>query len=312
MAPDSDGEAPKAKTVVKDILFLTECGPFITIKINTLGELGRAGLPRLLVGDVLMSRERFADAVETYRKIKPGTAYGWSARLRVADALYELGKLDEAIAQLETMAKERKDRVEPLINLGNYLRYKEKYKESVGAYDRAMERIGDPSKSNWGLYYSRGIALERSGGWERAEKDFLKALEFEPEQPYVLNYLGYSWVERGKNLDQAQAMIERAVKQRQNDGYIVDSMGWVLYRLGKYEDAVQHLERAVQLRPQDPVINDHLGDAYWRVGRKHEARFQWHRAISFKPSDEEKAKIETKLDKGMGPAEPVGKARSGG
>jgi len=128
----------------------------------------------------------------------------------------------------------------------------------------------------------------------------------------VLNYLGYSWVERGKNLDQAQAMIERAVQQRQNDGYIVDSMGWVLYRLGKYEDAVKHLERAVQLRPQDPVINDHLGDAYWRVGRQHEARFQWHRALSFKPEDKEKSKIEVKLDKGMGPAEPIGKAGSGG
>jgi Flp pilus assembly protein TadD len=269
-------------------------------------------LPRLLVGDVLMSRERYADAVEAYRKIDPDTAYGWSARLRVADALYEMGKLDEATALLEKMAKQRPDRIDALVNLGNYLRYKEKYKESVAAYDRAFERVGAPSRNNWALFYSRGIALERSGGWERAEKDFLKALEFEPEQPYVLNYLGYSWVERGKNLDRAQAMIERAVQQRQNDGYIVDSMGWVLYRLGKYEDSVKHLERAVQLRPEDPVINDHLGDAYWRVGRKHEARFQWHRAISFKPADVEKAKIEVKLDKGMGPAEPVGKAGSGG
>lgn len=269
-------------------------------------------LPRLLVGDVLMSRERFAEAVETYRKIKPDTAYGWSARLRIADALYEMDKVDEATALLGKMSDERKDRIDALVNLGNYMRYKEKFKESVAAYDRAFERLGEPSPSNWALYYSRGIALERSKQWDRAEKDFLKALEFQPEQPYVLNYLGYSWVERGKNLDQAQAMIRRAVQQRQNDGYIVDSMGWVLYRLGKYEDAVKHLERAVQLRPEDPVINDHLGDAYWRVGRTHEARFQWHRAISFKPEDKEKAKIEAKLEKGMGPAEPVGKADSGG
>ena len=184
--------------------------------------------------------------------------------------------------------------------------------ESVAAYDRAFERIAEPSRRNWALYYSRGIALERSQEWDRAEKDFLKALEYEPEQPYVLNYLGYSWVERGKNLDQAQAMIERAVQQRQNDGYIVDSMGWVLYRLGKYQEAVTHLERAVQLRPQDPVINDHLGDAYWRVGRQHEARFQWHRALSFKPEDKEKSKIEAKLDNGMGPAEPIGKPGTNG
>jgi tetratricopeptide (TPR) repeat protein len=269
-------------------------------------------LAQLLVGDVMISRERFKEAVDAYRKIKPDSAYGWSARLRVADSLYEMKKLDDAFALLETMAGERKDRIDALVNLGNYMRYKERFKESVSAYDRAFERLGEPGKSNWSLYYSRGIALERSGEWDRAERDFLQALQYEPEQPYVLNYLGYSWVERGKNLDQAQSMIERAVQQRQNDGYIVDSMGWVLYRLGKYEDAVKHLERAVQLRPQDPVINDHLGDAYWRVGRQHEARFQWHRALSFKPEDKEKSKIEVKLDKGMGPAEPIGKAGSGG
>jgi tetratricopeptide (TPR) repeat protein len=269
-------------------------------------------LPRLLVGDVLMSRERYAEAVETYRRIKPETAYGWSARLRIADALFEMEKLDEATALLEKMSEERPERIDALVNLGNYMRYKEKFKESVAAYDRAFERLGEPSRNNWSLFYSRGIALERSKEWDRAEKDFLKALEFEPEQPYVLNYLGYSWVERGKNLDQAQAMIERAVQQRQNDGYIVDSMGWVLYRLGKYEDAVKHLERAVQLRPEDPVINDHLGDAYWRVGRTHEARFQWNRAISYKPEDKDRAKIEAKLEKGMGPAEPVGKAGTDG
>ncbi len=269
-------------------------------------------LAQLLVGDVMISRERQKEAIEAYRKIKPDSPYGWSARLRIADALYEMKKLDEATALLETMAKERKDRIDALVNLGNYLRYKEKFKEAVAAYDRAFERLGEPARRNWALYYSRGIALERSGDWDRAEKDFLKALEYEPEQPYVLNYLGYSWVERGKNLDQAQAMIERAVQQRQNDGYIVDSMGWVLYRLGKYEEAVTQLERAVQLRPQDPVINDHLGDAYWRVGRQHEARFQWHRALSFKPEEKDKAKIEAKLDKGMGPAEPIGKPGTNG
>ena len=183
----------------------------------------------------------------------------------------------------------------------------------MDAYDRAFKRIKKPTADDWSLYYSRGIALERSHNWDRAEKDFLEALKLEPDQPYVLNYLGYSWVERGKHLKRAQAMIERAVQQRQNDGYIVDSMGWVLYRLGKYEGAVTQLERAVQLRPQDPVINDHLGDAYWRAGRQHEARFQWYRALSFKPDEKDKAKIETKLEKGMGPAEPITeKSGSGG
>ena len=269
-------------------------------------------LAQLLVGDILVSRERHQAAIDAYRKIDAASPYGWSARLRIADALYEMKKLDEATALLEKMAAERKGRIDALVNLGNYLRYKEKFKEAVAAYDRAFERLDEPGRRNWALYYSRGIALERSGEWDRAEQDFLKALEYEPEQPYVLNYLGYSWVERGKNLDQAQAMIERAVQQRQNDGYIVDSMGWVLYRLGKYQEAVTHLERAVQLRPQDPVINDHLGDAYWRVGRKHEARFQWHRALSFKPEEKDKAKIEAKLEKGMEPAARVGKPGSDG
>jgi len=269
-------------------------------------------LSSLLVGDVLVSRERFNEAIKVYREVPKHTAYGWSAQLRIADALYELDKLDESAAHLEDMAKQRPNRMDMLLKLGNHLRYKEKFAEAVKAYDRAFERLKNPGPQHWTLYYSRGIALERSKQWERAEKDFLKALEFEPEQPYVLNYLGYSWVEQGKNIDQARDMIQRAVQQRQNDGYIVDSMGWVLYRLGNYKEAVTQLERAVQLRPQDPVINDHLGDAYWRVGRRHEARFQWRRALSFKPTDENKEKIESKLKEGLGDPEPLGKSDKNG
>ena len=137
--------------------------------------------------------------------------------------------------------------------------------------------------------------------WKKAEEDFLEALKLNPNQPFVLNYLGYSWVDQGINLDRAREMIERAVEQRRDDGYIVDSMGWVLYRLGDYNEAVQHLERAVELRPLDPIISDHLGDAYWRVGRRHEARFQWRRALSLRPEREEISKIATKLDQGLGP-----------
>ena len=269
-------------------------------------------LARLLVGDVLVARDRYKESIEVYKEVPPDTPYGWSARLRTADALYELEQLDEASTLLNAMAKERPGRVDALLKLGNFMRYKEKFEKAVVAYDRAFERLGEPSKRHWTLFYSRGIALERSKQWDRAEKDFLKALEFEPEQPYVLNYLGYSWVEQGKNIDRAKDMIERAVQQRQNDGYIVDSMGWVLYRLGKYDEAVGHLERAVQLRPQDPVINDHLGDAYWRVGRRHEARFQWRRALSFEPTDEDRVKIEAKLEDGLGKPDPIIKTETGG
>jgi tetratricopeptide (TPR) repeat protein len=269
-------------------------------------------LGHLLVGDILAARERYEAAAAVYGKVKKVSPFSWSARLRTADALYELKRLDDSVKLLEAMADERPKRTDALLKLGNFLRYKEKFEKAVGAYDQAFERLEKPNAQQWSLYYSRGIALERSNQWNRAEKDFLKALEFKPEQPYVLNYLGYSWVEKGKNIDKARAMIERAVQQRQNDGYIVDSMGWVLYRLGKYEESVAHLERAVQLRPQDPVINDHLGDAYWRVGRRHEARFQWRRALSFKPEKKDSDKIEVKLKEGLGKAEPIKEADSGG
>ncbi len=167
--------------------------------------------------------------------------------------------------------------------LGNILRGREAFAEAVDAYDEALARSPELQPYHWRLLYARGIALERANRWPRAEKDFLKALEFEPDQPFVLNYLGYSWVEQGKNLDEAQAMIRKAVELRPNDGYIVDSLGWVYYQLGNYEEAVRELERAVELRPEDPVINDHLGDAYWKVGRQLEARFQWKRALGLEP-----------------------------
>jgi len=260
-------------------------------------------LAEILIGDIMMSRERYDSAVAIYKKVAPKTDYGWTARLRMADALYEGGRLDEARKLLKSMGEERPKRFDALLRLGNYLRYKEKYKDAVEIYDRAFKRLGDVKKRDWNLFYSRGIALERSKQWDRAEKEFLKALELVPEQPYVLNYLGYSWVERKKNLGKAKKMIENAVAQRRNDGYIIDSMGWVLFRLGEFKKAVPHLERAVQLRPHDPIINDHLGDAYWRVGRKHEARFQWRRALSFKPEDDDANKIQAKLEKGLGKPE---------
>jgi tetratricopeptide (TPR) repeat protein len=125
------------------------------------------------------------------------------------------------------------------------------------------------------------------------------ALQLYPEHPLVLNYLGYSWVDQGVNLDEGMRMIKRAVEQRPDDGYIVDSLGWAYYRLGNFEEAVKHLEQAVELKPEDPTINDHLGDAYWRVGRKLEARFQWAHARDLKPEPEELDKIEAKLKVGL-------------
>lgn len=261
-------------------------------------------LARLLLGDLYDNQRRYEDANAIYRKVDSASPYSWSARLRIADNLTDLDRIDEAVATLRAMAKERSTRTDALIKLGGILRSKERYEEAVAAYDKARERIGDIKPAHWLFFYNRGIALERSKIWERAEKDFLKALELRPEQPYVLNYLGYSWVEKGINIERAKKMIERAVEQRQDDGYIVDSLGWVLYRLGDYAESVKHLERAIRLRPSDPVINDHLGDAYWRVGRKLEARFQWRRALGLEPTEDLIPDIEAKLENGLKDEKP--------
>jgi Flp pilus assembly protein TadD len=154
-------------------------------------------------------------------------------------------------------------------------------------------------RQHWTLFYFRGICYERAKQWGNAEADLKKALELYPDQPHVLNYLGYSWIDQHVNLDDGMRMIKRAVEQRPDDGYIVDSLGWAYYRLGNYEEAVKNLDRAVELKPTDPTINDHLGDAYWKVGRVLEARFQWSHARDLKPEPDELKKIEDKIKLGM-------------
>ena len=198
------------------------------------------------------------------------------------------------------MAAEEPERAGADMQLGDLLRSKKRFAEAVDAYDEAIQRFeaaGMPER--WSLYYSRGIALERSGQWQRAEADLLHALELKPDQPLVLNYLGYSWIDRGENLERGLKMIEKAVELRPEDGYIVDSLGWAHYRLGDYPSAVQYLEKAIELVPEDPTINDHLGDAYWQSGRPVEARYQWRRALQFGPQDDEIKPIQAKLDGGL-------------
>ncbi len=265
-----------------------------------LGQLGlflRPDLPPLqvLVGDMLESSERWSDAIRMYQGIDKNDPLAAVALLGIARNLDRLDRLDEAEAMLRKMAAARPSDPEPLSELGDMLRRHEKFAEAVVAYDQAVARAGSLQPRHWRLLYARGIALERSKQWPRAEADFLKALEFEPDQPFVLNYLGYSWVEQGRNLEQAEAMIRKAVELQPQDGYIVDSLGWVMFRLQRYNEAVTNLERAVELRPEDPAINDHLGDAYWAVGRHREARFQWQAALDNRPEPELKLAIEQKL-----------------
>ena len=256
-------------------------------------------LAQLLVGGILEGLGRQKDAIALYDSIPAASPLKWTARLRKAASLNSLGKKNEAIDQLKAMANEERTRTDALIDLGDMLRAGKRFNESVSAYDRAVQRIDAIDKRHWAILYSRGIALERSKQWSRAEKDFLHALKLNPEQPYVLNYLGYTWVDQGVNIKRARRMIERAVELRPNDGYIVDSLGWALYRMKDYPAAVKQLERAVELRPQDATINDHLGDAYWTVGRHIEARFQWRRALALDPEPEFIDGIKEKIKKGL-------------
>ena len=256
----------------------------------------------LLIGDIFEVHGRPEESIAAYRAVPLNSPLNWSVRLRIANNLDALDRTDEAVAHLRAMADERPDRSDALLALGNLLRAKERWSDAVAAYDEGLARIGDREPRHWRSLYARGIALERSRQWPRAEKDFLEALDLAPDQPSVLNYLGYSWVDQGINLDKALGFIERAVELRPEDGYIIDSLGWALYRLGNFEDATRQLERAVERRPDDPTINDHLGDAYWRVGRYVEARYQWRRALVLEPTEEGAvANIEAKLRDGLSP-----------
>ncbi len=191
------------------------------------------------------------------------------------------------------------DKLEILDALGNIMRARKLYAEAIPYYDQALALISKPERRHWVYYYARGTSYERLKNWDAAEVDLQKALSLYPDQPLILNYLGYSWIDQGRNLKEGMAHIEKAVALKPDDGYIVDSLGWAHYMQGNFNDAVRYLERAVELKPDDPVLNDHLGDALWRVGREREARYQWDQALSLKPEPEDEMKIRKKLETGL-------------
>ena len=254
---------------------------------------------QLLAAEIRDGQGRTEDALALYRAVDPKSPLASSAQLRVALSLDALGHADEAVAELQKMAAARPQSSDALVELGDILRSHSRYDEAVHAYDAAITRLPKPDAAAWRLYYDRGVSLERVGQWPRAEADLKQALVLQPDQPMVLNYLGYSWIDKGQNLPDALKMIQRAVELRPNDGYIVDSLGWAFYRLGDLARATQYLERAIELLPEDPTINDHLGDVYWRTGRVAAARFQWRRALQFGPEAGDAKTIETKLDRGL-------------
>ena len=241
----------------------------------------------LLNADLLETLEQYGLANAAYKAVPADHPAFHAAELGRADALRKSGKPEAAIEVLEQLAKRFGDL--PIVHstLGDVLRQQDRFEEAAAAYDLAIDLTEEGARGAWFLHYARAICLERLKEWPRAEADFRRALELNPGQPQVLNYLGYSLVEKQIKLDEALAMIEEAVEATNSEsGYIVDSLGWVLYRLGRYDEAVGHMERAVELMPVDPVVNDHLGDVYWAVGRDREAQFQWMRALSFVDPEE--------------------------
>jgi tetratricopeptide (TPR) repeat protein len=243
--------------------------------------------------------KRYEDAIAAYDRIPKGTPLQMSVDIRKALNLTQLERIDEAQKLLDEIARDNPKEIQPLDALGNIMRGQKRFAEAVDYYTRAIALIDKPEAKHWTYYYSRGTSYERLKKWSLAEADLQKALQLSADQPMVLNYLGYSWIDQSRNLKQGLSLIEKAVRQKPDDGYIVDSLGWAYYRLGNFKEAVKHLERAVELRPEDPVLNDHLGDAYWRVHREREARFQWDQALTLKPEPEDAEKIKKKLLKGL-------------
>lgn len=257
-------------------------------------------LALLSLADLYESVKKPAMAIKIYERMPASSPLKRNAQIQLATNLDAADRSNEAIKILQGVTAEDPKDIEAIMALGNIERGRKKFADCAQTYTRGIAALSDPNeKNNWVYYYYRGICEERTKQWSKAEVDMRKALELQPEQPHVLNYLGYSWIDQGINLDEGMKMIKRAVDQRPDDGYIVDSLGWAFYRIGNYEDATKHLERAIDLKPEDPTINDHLGDAYWRVGRTLEAKFQWAHARDLKPEPEDLIKIEAKIENGL-------------
>lgn len=256
---------------------------------------------RILMAHMSSQFKRYDEAIALFNQIDAGNDTDMKVKLQrqIAELLEEAGKEEQSIDTLRAIVKESKN-IEAQIQIGDVYREQENFSDALSEYNKAFDMLGDhipPEK--WNLLYARGICNERLKNWDAAEKDLKAALVLQPDQPYVLNYLGYSWIDHGVHTDEATSMIEKAARLQPDDGYIVDSLGWAYYKQGKYHEASAMLERAIELSPYDPTINDHLGDAYWQVGRKNEARFQWQRAMTLKPDADLAAQLQIKIEDGL-------------
>ncbi len=256
-------------------------------------------LANVLLADRYEALEKYDEAVAIYNKVDKNSPYYRMAAVQAARDEARLEHNDVAITQLKTLAQAQPKDSETWLALGDAYRETNKNDDAIAAYNQAEAGLDKPAKNDWTLFYARAMAEDKAGHWDKAEADVNTGLKLSPDQPELLNYLAYSWVDQGRRMQDALSMLEKARSLRPYDGYIVDSVGWAYYRLGRYDDAAQTLEAAVLLVPGDPTINDHLGDALWKAGHKMEARYQWDQALAFSPEDNEKASLEQKLKSGL-------------
>jgi Flp pilus assembly protein TadD len=253
------------------------------------------------LGDVYTGLGDAENARSAYAQVRVGSREYATARSRLAWSLQAAGDKDKALKMAADGAASGQR--EALLTYADLLRANDRYAESVETISRVIAMDGD--KADWRLFYMRAVARDRAADWPGAEADLKKALSLQPDEPELLNYLGYAWIDRGQNLGPAMEMVQKAVAANPRSGAMIDSLGWAYFRMGDYRNAVEYLERAVTLEPSDPDINDHLGDAYWQVGRQIEARFQWTRVVQLKPDAAIQARAEGKLKNGLQGVKPV-------
>ncbi len=258
---------------------------------------------QLIVANSLSRHQQYERAVDYLNRIQEDSSQYKRAQKLLADIYVDQNDMSEAVDTLENLYQETGD-VEALVEVGHIYRYEEDYEQSVKIYSKVIKKIESSKEGTaeyWHVYYARGMAYERLKRFNDSEEDLLKALEYRPDHPYLLNYLGYSWVDQGRNLTKSLEMLKQAADAKSDDGYIIDSLGWAYYKMGEIELAISHLEDAVELLPYDATVNDHLGDAYWISGRRLEAQFQWRRALNYSEENEEELKvsIQEKLKNGL-------------
>ena len=256
-------------------------------------------LATIAIGDVFESVGKCDEALKLYQAV-PASAIMWrDAALEAGACLARQGGAQEGAKLVQRVVDADPTDIDAATQLGDIYRAQKDMHNAVVAYSRSIDAVHDPATAGWGIYFDRAIAYTALNQWPAAESDLKQSLALNPDQPEVLNYLGYSWVDRNENLEQALDMIKKAVSLQPNDGLIIDSLGWAYHKLGRNDDAVSEMESAVEQAAGDPIVNDHLGDVYWSVGRKREAYFQWAHARDSKPDPADLPRILAKLQYGL-------------